>query len=84
MRSGRNKDKSGLSYQLRYKETCVPALSEHVQSTTFGLLVEASLFRLTGSGFLSLNDITVRLDLARLSRVQCPGLYYGSMVISMW
>ena len=32
-----NKDQSGLSYHLQY-----------AQSTTFGLFLEASLFRLTG------------------------------------
>ena len=43
-----NKDESGLSYHLHYRETCAPASSELAQSTTFGLLVEASLFSLTG------------------------------------
>ena len=36
------------SYHLHNRETCAPALYEHAQSTTLGLLVEASLFRLTG------------------------------------
>ena len=31
-----------------YRETCAPASSEHVQSWTFGLLVEAILLKLTG------------------------------------
>ena len=48
VRSRGNKDQSGLSYHLHYRETCAPPLSEHVQSTTFGLLLEASLYRLTG------------------------------------
>ena len=48
MKSRGNKDQSGLSYHLLYRETiCAPASSEHAQSTTFGLLVEASLFILT-------------------------------------
>ena len=47
VRSRGNKDQSGLSYQLHYRETCVQASSEHAQSITFGLLVEARLFMLT-------------------------------------
>ena len=31
-----------------YRETCAPASFENAQITTFGLLVEAGLFRLTG------------------------------------
>ena len=49
VRSRGNKDQSGLSYHLHHSgETCAPASSEHAQSTTFGPLVEASLFKLTG------------------------------------
>ena len=48
VRSRGNKGQSGLSYYLHYRETCAPASSEHVQSTTFALLIEASLFKLTG------------------------------------
>ena len=47
MRSRRNKEQSGLSYHLHYRETCARVSSEHMQSTNFGLLVEAGLFRLT-------------------------------------
>ena len=43
----RGNNESGLSYHLHHRETCAPASSEHVHSTTFRLLVEASLFRLT-------------------------------------
>ena len=43
-----NRDQSGLSYHLHYRETYAPASPEHVQSPTFGLLVESSLFRLNG------------------------------------
>ena len=41
MRSQGNENQSGFFYRLHYRETCA-------QSTTFGLFVEASLFRLTG------------------------------------
>ena len=41
-------NQSVLSYHLHNSETCAQALFEHAQSTTLGLLVEASLFRLTG------------------------------------
>ena len=34
-----NKDQSGLSYHLHYRETCAPASSEHSQSMTFGLVL---------------------------------------------
>ena len=38
-----------VSFTLqRNGETCAPVSSEHAQSTTFRLLVEASLFRFTG------------------------------------
>ena len=48
VRSCGNKDQSGLSYHLHYREPCALVSSEHAQSTIFGLLVEASLYRLTG------------------------------------
>ena len=48
VRSRENKGQSRLAYHLHYGETCAPAASELAQSTTFGVLVEASLFSLTG------------------------------------
>ena len=53
VRSRGNMDQSGLSYHLHYIEACAPASVGHAQSTTVGILVEASLFWLTPAGFLS-------------------------------
>ena len=40
-----NKDQSGLTYHLHYRETCAPASSEHAQTLTFGLLVAVQILR---------------------------------------
>ena len=48
VRSRGSKDQSALTYHLYCRETCAPTLCEHAQSTTFGILVEASLFMFTG------------------------------------
>ena len=61
------KDQSGLSYHLHYRETCEPALSEHAQTTTFGLLAEASLFRLTGWFHIHLFLYKQQTDQARMA-----------------
>ena len=65
MRLWGNKDQSGLSYHLHYREICAPACTEH----NFWLFVKASLLRLTGWFHINFFFIylSYREDLASLA-----------------
>ena len=81
VKSGGNKDQSGLSYHLHYRETCLPVPSEHAQSTTFGLLVEAIASSGWPASFISTSFYLSKVEprtIAVLWRLTTSCLYWSS------